>query len=88
MRVLLFYRPESEQARPVLDYLRDFKRMSGRELPVMDVDSPQAGDLCRLYDVVEYPTIVALNNDGQLQQVWRGLPLPQISEVSYYLQQQ
>jgi len=27
---------------------------------------------------------VALDDNGQLQNLWRGLPLPTISEVSYY----
>ena len=41
---------------------------------------------CETYDIVEYPTIVALSDSGQLQNQWRGLPLPTISEVSYYVQ--
>jgi hypothetical protein len=36
------------------------------------------------YDIVEYPTVVALDDSGGLQHMWRGLPLPTISEISYY----
>jgi len=38
-----------------------------------------------VYDIVEYPTIIALSDSGQLQNLWRGLPLPTISEVSFYV---
>ena len=40
---------------------------------------------CKTYDIVEYPTVVALSDSGQLQNMWRGRPLPTISEVSYYV---
>jgi hypothetical protein len=85
MRLVIVYRDESEQARPVLDYLRDFKRQTGHDLETLDPDSSEGAEFCRVYDIVEYPTMVALSDDGQLQNVWRGLPLPTISEASYYV---
>jgi hypothetical protein len=33
---------------------------------------------------MEYPTLIAITDDGQVQNQWKGLPLPTISEVSYY----
>ena len=42
-------------------------------------------DFCRTYDIVEYPTIIALSADSQMQNMWSGLPLPTISEVSFYV---
>lgn len=82
--VAVVYRYESDHAREVLDYLRDFQRQTGRELKEIDPNSREGADFCRLYDIVEYPTVVALTDTGQLQTMWRGSPLPQISEVSYY----
>jgi hypothetical protein len=29
--------------------------------------------------------MLAISDDGRLQNMWRGLPLPTISEVSYYV---
>ena len=84
MRVIVVYKDESDHAREVRDYLRDFSRQTGRELEVLNPDDREGSDFCRVYDVVEYPSIVALGDDGQLQNLWRGRPLPTISEVSFY----
>jgi len=85
MRTVVIFRESSEHAREVLDYLRDFQRQTGHSLDTLDPDSPEGTDFCRTYDIVEYPSILALNDDGQLQNLWRGQPLPTISEVSYYV---
>lgn len=84
MRVVVVFREASDHAREVLDYLRDFKRRTGREIEQINPDTRGGGDFCRTYDVVEYPTMLALGNDGQVQNTWRGRPLPLIDEVSYY----
>ncbi len=85
MRIRVIYKYESDHAREVLDYLRDFKRQTGHELEEVNPDSPDGADTCRTYDIVEYPTIIATSDSGQLQNMWRGRPLPTISEVSYYV---
>ena len=84
MRVVIVYKYESDHAREVLDYLRDFERQTGREIETIDPEDRLGADFCRAYDVVEYPTVLALSDDGRIQQMWRGRPLPTISEVSYY----
>lgn len=84
MRVVVVYRYESDHAREVLDFLRDFSHRTGRELEEMDPDSREGISFCSTYDIVEYPTLIALSDSGQMQHVWRGRPLPQINEVSYY----
>lgn len=86
MKALLFYRPNSEHERQVLDYLRDFKMQTGKDLPTMDADSPEGSRLCELYDIVQYPTIIATDDDGHMQTMWAGEVLPTIGEVSYYVQ--
>lgn len=85
MRIVVIYKDESDHAREVIDYLRDFERQTGHALEVMNPESREGIDFCRVYDVVEYPTIIALSDGGQLQNMWRGRPLPTISEVSYYV---
>ena len=84
MKVIVIYRSDSEHGRTVEDYLRDFSNRTGTELETLDPDSPDGASLCRTYDIVEYPSMIALSDDGQMQNSWRGLPLPTISEVSYY----
>ena len=85
MRVAVAYRLESDHAREVLDYLRDFSRQTGHEIEEINPDSPDGAHFCRTYDIVEYPILVAMSDDGQMQNMWRGRPLPTISEVSFYV---
>jgi len=85
MRTVVIYKEDTDYARSVTDYLRDFKRQTGHDLETLDPDEAEGADFCRAYDIVEYPTIIALSDEGVMQNMWRGLPLPTISEVSYYV---
>lgn len=84
MRTVIVYKDERDYTRQVTDYLRDFTRQTGHEIETINPDTPDGASFCRTYDIVEYPTIVAISDTGTLQQMWRGLPLPTISEVSFY----
>lgn len=81
----MVYKTESDHARDVMTFLSDFERQTNKQLDVVDPDTLQGADTCRLYDIVEYPSIVAVDDDGAIQNIWKGLPLPTISEVSYYV---
>jgi hypothetical protein len=85
VRVVVIYKDESDHAREVLDYLQDFARQTGHTLETMDPDTPEGIDFCKVYDIVEYPTMIALSDNGSMQNMWRGWPLPTINEVSYYV---
>ncbi len=81
---MIFYRERSEHAHDVEAYLHDFEQQTSRTIEVVDPDSPRGTDLCRIYDIVEFPTVLTTTEDGQMRNMWRGLPLPTINEVSYY----
>lgn len=85
MKVRVVYKYESDHAREVLSFLRDFKKQTGHDIEEVDPDTPDGASTCRAYDIVEYPTVIATSDDSRLQNMWRGRPLPTISEVSYYV---
>lgn len=85
MRVVIVYKEESDHAREVFDYLADMDRQTGKTLEQINPDTPDGAQFCRAYDVVEYPTILAIEDTGRLLSMWRGRPLPLIGEVSYYV---
>ncbi len=87
MRVVVVTKDNTDYARQVTEFLEGFARQTGRTLEVLDPESLDGGMFCRAYDIVEYPSIVALSNDGQVQTIWRGTMLPTIGEVSYYATQ-
>jgi hypothetical protein len=86
MRVAVLYREQTDYARTVIDFLRDFKHQTGHDLEVLDPDSPEGVHFAETYDITDYPTIIATTDDGVMQNIWTSLPLPTISEVSFYCQ--
>lgn len=84
MKVTVIYKEESDHARDVIDFMREYERTTGRTLDVVNPDTPEGAQFCRTYDIVEYPSVIAASDGGVLQNLWRGLPLPLINEVSYY----
>lgn len=86
MRVVVIYKDQTDYARSVIDFLRDFQHQTGHDVEILNPESPEGIDFCQTYDTMEYPTMIAISDDGQMQNTWTGLPLPTISEVSYYVQ--
>lgn len=82
MRVICVFRDNEDYTRSVTDWLENFRRRTGREIETMSPDESPA--FCETYDIVEYPTIIALDNNGSVHAVWRGRELPLIDEVSFY----
>lgn len=87
MRVVVITKDNTDYARAVSTFVDDFARQTGRTLETIDPDTPDGTTFCRAYDIVEYPTVIALSDSGQVQNIWRGTMLPTISEVSYYATQ-
>ena len=86
MRVVVVYKENNDYTRDVTDYIRDFKRQTGHDLEPLDPESQRGIDFCQIYDIMELPTMIAISDEGVIQNSWQGLPLPTISEVSYYVQ--
>ncbi len=89
MRVVILYRPDSEHARRVEEYIADFERFHpGGQLEVLHVDSIEGTEIMKLYGLMEHPAVLALSRDGQLQQQWQGIDkLPLMNDLAYYAQQ-
>lgn len=85
MKTVVLYKPESEHATIVDTFARDFKMQTGKDVALMDAESVEGSELCKLYDIVDYPAIIATDEEGKIQNSWIGLPLPLISELSYYV---
>lgn len=86
MKTLMFYRPNSEHERQVLDYLRDFKMRTGKDIPTIDVDTPEGIQKCQVFGIMQYPTIVVTDDEGHIQNMWAADLMPPINELSYYVQ--
>lgn len=86
MRLVCVWRRESEYGRAMEEWLREFERRKGEGvIEEMDPDSREGVGFCKTYDVVEYPTILALDEKGAVLASWRGQMLPTFDEVSYWM---
>ncbi len=84
MRVVCVWRDNADYSRELSEWLEDFRRRTGKEIESLNPDEREGAGFTEIYDIVEYPTIVALADDGRVLETFRGLPLPRIDEVSYY----
>ena len=82
MKVICIYRDDEDYTRSVTEWIENFRRQTGHEIESMDPD--QNTSFCETYDIVEYPTIIALDHQGSVLEMWRGRDLPRINDVLYY----
>ena len=84
MRIVVVYKDARDHGSEVREYVDDFEKQTGLEIEQKNPDDGRNQFFLRAYDIVEYPTILAIADDGQLLQMWHGQPLPLIDEVAYY----
>ena len=85
MRGIIFYRKNSESESAATRYQHDFERFTGKKLELMDVDTREGTALARIHDVVQYPAILALDDEGRHQNFWQGEIMPKMDDVAGYL---
>ena len=83
MRVICILKEKQDYSRSVNEWLENFHRQTGREIETMDPEKNVS--FCEAYDIVEYPTIIALGERGDVRASWKGRQLPLINEVLYYM---
>jgi hypothetical protein len=85
MKVVVLYRPNSEHYGRVMDYIRDYKRLHpDTNVEMLSLDTVEGDETARLYDVYSYPAVLAVSNDGHLQQLWQSEQLPLMREIDAY----
>ena len=85
MKIVIVWNEQTDYAREVREWLDVFGREVGAEsIESMDPETREGSDFAEAYDVVEYPTILALGGDGKVLSMWRGTPLPQVEQVAYW----
>jgi hypothetical protein len=89
MRIVILYRPNSEFARRTEEYITDFQRFHpGANLEIQSTESVEGSETARLYGILDYPALIAIKDDGQMQQLWMGIDkLPLMNDLAYYVNQ-
>lgn len=66
--------------------MRDFGRRyeAAKRLELVSLNTRDGAATASIYDVVAYPAILALADDGSILNQWQGQPLPLMDEVAGY----
>ena len=82
----MLFRPDSGHARAVETFVHDFKsRYSEAKVELVNIDEREGIALASLYDIMQFPAVLALAGDGTLLQMWQGSQMPLMNEVAAYL---
>lgn len=85
MKVLVLYRPNSEHARSIEEFLHEFGRRNPSDrIETIDIDTRDGTATATLYDVMAYPAVLALGDDGRELKRWVGEEMPLLDELAYY----
>ncbi|MCE7936538.1 hypothetical protein DYH10_02010 [Candidatus Saccharibacteria bacterium CPR2] len=85
MKAVILYRSQSDHERSVNDYMHDFEHQTGKTIEALDVEQQEGQELAQLYDIMQYPAVIARAEDGSLIKVWSDGQLPLMNELSYFI---
>lgn len=88
MKVVVLYRSKSEHGTAVEQYAREFEVRTSKKLKLQEIDTVEGDEMAKLYDVTQYPALLAIAEDGHLLKLWQGEQLPLINEVAAYVLEQ
>ena len=87
MKLLVFYRQNTEHTRGVEEYLHDLTTshdVDENDVTVIDPDTEAGSASAVLYDILSFPGLVVTSNDGRYIQGWSG-GLPLMDELMGYM---
>ncbi len=84
MKLCILYHPKSEHARKVEEFAHDFKRQKDRDIELLSLETREGSAIASIYDIVQYPALLAMQDNGQLLKNWEGEELPLMNEVAAY----
>lgn len=85
MKIVVLTKDGYDYSSAVDTFITDLQSEAGSvEVERLDPDTYDGESFARALDILEFPAVVAVDNNGTSTQQWLGMPLPPISEVSYY----
>lgn len=86
MKTVLLWNEQTDYASEVREWLGDFEHDTGavNQIRQLDPETMEGSDFAVTYDILQFPAVVITDDDGQLIKLWKGTPMPQIEEVSYW----
>jgi hypothetical protein len=85
MKLCILYHPKGEYATQTEQFAEECKRISSQPIELISLETPSGASLASVYDVVDYPAMLVIREDGQLNKGWQGGGFPSVEEVVGYL---
>lgn len=79
------YHPASDHARAVEEYATEFARRHSQTIEQISLETKEGAEMARLYDVVQYPALLAIDASSGLSKYWQGELFPLMDEVAGYV---
>ena len=86
MKAVVLYRPESDHAREVEEYVTNMQRQRNMTIEQASLETREGAELAKLYGIVTYPALLITQDTGELLKYWEGMPFPLMNEVAGYFQ--
>lgn len=87
MSINIIYRPNSETSSAAEAYANQFEREFSAQIKLIDQDSKDGIRFSQLYDIMQFPALVVVQEDGALVNMWTDRDKwPTLSELSFYSQ--
>lgn len=85
MKTVIFSELHGQHETSVDSYIREFKRQTNREIEIIDKDSERGAELAFVYDILQFPALAVIRDDGDMIRVWLERDKwPTVSELSFY----
>lgn len=86
MRTVLIWNEQTDYAREVREWTREFERLHGEGvIESLDPETIEGEMFVTAHDILQYPAVVVLTDEGRVLESWKGTPMPQLEEVEYWL---
>jgi hypothetical protein len=84
MKVVIYFRRNNETERQASDYAENYRRATGFNIQLEDVDTRAAQQAISVYELMQYPAMVVKSSaDDRVLNTWQGT-MPLINELQYY----
>jgi len=85
MKAIALYHPNGEHSTSVEEFTKNLKTRSGLDIELVSLETKEGSYKAQVYGVTDYPAVIVLTDDGNMQKLWQGSQLPLLDEVASYL---
>lgn len=85
MKLQILYHQNDEYSTKVENFAEQCKNVSSQDVELISLETPEGASVASIYDITDYPAILVIRDDGQLNRGWQGPNFPTMDEVVGYL---